>query len=166
MAAALGTGSGKLYKVLNQDDYLMNPGRSGYTFLGWTYDATHTFTAQWEAITYTVTFDANGGEGAPWTQTFQAGVTKALSKNAFTKDEAVFVGWSTEKDGGDEGWALPTSRRSLSGIAQQSDSVRSGRPTRIVSPIGGTAGSIRMAASLMILPGTTRLPLRPEKWSM
>ena len=94
-------------KVLNQNDHLMDPGRSGYTFLGWTYDATtHTFTAQWEAITYTVTFDANGGEGTMEPQTFQAGVTKALSKNAFTKDEAVFVGWSTEKDGGDEGWSF------------------------------------------------------------
>lgn len=105
---SFGNGEAANYtKVLNQDDYLMNPGRSGYTFLGWTYDATtHTFTAQWEAITYTVTFDANGGEGTMEPQTFQAGVTKALSKNAFTKDEAVFVGWSTEKDGGDEGWSF------------------------------------------------------------
>ncbi len=105
---SFGNGEAANYtKVLNQDDYLMNPGRSGYTFLGWTYDATtHTFTAQWEAITYTVTFDANGGEGTMDPQTFQAGVTKALSKNAFTKDEAVFVGWSTEKDGGDEGWSF------------------------------------------------------------
>lgn len=105
---SFGNGEAANYtKVLNQDDYLMDPGRSGYTFLGWTYDATtHTFTAQWETITYTVTFDANGGEGTMEPQTFQAGVTKALSKNAFTKNEAVFVGWSTEKDGGDEGWSF------------------------------------------------------------
>ena len=104
---SFGNGEAANYtKVLNQDDYLMDPGRSGYTFLGWTYDATtHTFTAQWKAITYTVTFDANGGEGTMEPQTFQAGVTKALSKNAFTKNEAVFVGWSTEKDGGDKGWS-------------------------------------------------------------
>lgn len=105
---SFGNGEAANYtKVLNQDDYLIGPDRSGYTFLGWTYDATtHTFTAQWEAITYTVTFDANGGEGTMEPQTFQAGVKKALSKNAFTKDEAVFVGWSTEKDGGGEGWSF------------------------------------------------------------
>ena len=105
---SFGNGEAANYtKVLNQDDVLADPGRSGYTFLGWTYDATtHTFTAQWEAITYTVTFDANGGEGTMEPQTFQAGVTKALSKNAFTKNEAVFVGWSTEKDGGDKGWSF------------------------------------------------------------
>ena len=56
---------------------LAEPTKTGYTFLGWTYEGQNeptknvsvvvgttgdkTYTANWEANTYTVTFDANGG---------------------------------------------------------------------------------------------------------
>ena len=103
----------------------MYPGRSGYTFLGWTYDATHTFTAQWEAITYTVTFDANGGEGAPWSpDPFQVGVTKALSKNAFAKDRRCSLVGAPRKTAVTGLGFTDQQEITFKGWLQQSDSVR------------------------------------------
>ena len=49
--------------------------------------------------TYEVTFNANGGEGAMYSQTFAHGVKQALSANAFTREGHTFVGWSTSADG-------------------------------------------------------------------
>ena len=51
------------------------------------------FTAQWKANTYTVKFEANGGEGTMEDQIFTYGEEKALNKNAFTKTGYTFVNW-------------------------------------------------------------------------
>ena len=59
-----------------------------------------TVTAEFERITYTVTFDANGGTGTMDPQTFQAGIAQALTANAFTApDGKTFDGWATAADG-------------------------------------------------------------------
>lgn len=99
---SFGNGEAANYtKVLNQDDYLMGPDRSGYTFLGWTYDATtHTFTAQWEAITYTVTFDANGGTFAEGANTAipvpENGVIGNGNAPEVSREGYNFAGWYGE----------------------------------------------------------------------
>ena len=85
--------------TLDQNLTLPDPWKSGCTFDGWLFNGeSNTFTAQWKAITYTVTFDANGGEGTMTTQTFQAGVPEALNENTFTRTNYHFVGWSETAD--------------------------------------------------------------------
>ncbi len=90
----------------------------GYTITGWyttrTYDegtewnfAEDTVTqntvlyAKYEAKAFTITFDANGGVGAQYTQSFAFGESKPLTANQFTREGWSFVGWATEKDSGE-----------------------------------------------------------------
>lgn len=51
-----------------------------------------------ETTTYTVTFDANGGEGSMSQQVFTEGVEQALSANKFTREGHSFYGWNTIQD--------------------------------------------------------------------
>lgn len=55
-----------------------------------------TFTANWTANSFTVEFNANGGEGTMLAQSFTYGEKKALTKNAFTRTGYTFVGWKHE----------------------------------------------------------------------
>ena len=66
------------YNIISESFYLVDPVREGYEFLGWTYEGQSTpvklvtiengskgdraFTANWQAKSFTVGFDANGGE--------------------------------------------------------------------------------------------------------
>ena len=88
-----------------------DPTRTGYTFAGWKinggndvytsltlegedYTGDITLTATWTAHTYTVAFDANGGDGNPMgAQTFTYGEAKNLPANTFTKEGYTFAGW-------------------------------------------------------------------------
>ena len=47
----------------------------------------------------TLSFDANGGEGTMPAQTFEAGVSQAITANTFTRSGYYFVGWNTSPDG-------------------------------------------------------------------
>ncbi|MGM9681139.1 MAG: InlB B-repeat-containing protein, partial [Eubacteriales bacterium] len=89
------------------------PTRSGYTFIGWglsgssTYasyqpgdsystNASRTFYAVWEKnppATYTVAYNANGGSGAPTSQTKTEDVTLTLSSTKPTRSGYTFLGW-------------------------------------------------------------------------
>lgn len=87
------------------------PTRTGYTFAGWatsasgavayqpgaTYSANANVTlyAKWTAITYTVSYNANGGTGAPGNQTKTYGVTLTLSATKPTRTNYNFKGWAT-----------------------------------------------------------------------
>lgn len=51
------------------------------------------------ATEYTVTFDANGGEGSMEAQTVSASTDTALTSNTFTRTGYTFTGWNTDKDG-------------------------------------------------------------------
>ena len=51
------------------------------------------------AITYTVKFNANGGTGSMANETFESGVAKALTANAFTRTGYTFSGWATSASG-------------------------------------------------------------------
>jgi len=54
----------------------------------------------WKILpSYTVSFDANGGEGEMENQTINLGATTALSENTFTNSGYSFGGWNTKSDG-------------------------------------------------------------------
>lgn len=93
------------------------PVRQGYIFKGWStsktdntvaYQAGATYTADaditlyavWKIITYTITYDANSGTGAPTQQVKEYGKTIAISATAPTKDGHIFQGWSTSATSG------------------------------------------------------------------
>lgn len=101
------------YSAANPTNFTVSsvqPTRAGHTFLGWsfsssgtaTYHAGDTFPASsnktlyaiWEAETYTVSFDANGGSGAPSAQTKTYGVALTLSSTAPTRAGHTFLGWA------------------------------------------------------------------------
>lgn len=86
------------------------PTRTGYKFQGWgtsasastvTYapgalystNATITLYAVWKANTYTVSYNANGGTGAPSSQTKTYGKALTLSTTKPTRANYTFVGW-------------------------------------------------------------------------
>ena len=88
------------------------PTRDGYTFIGWTtsdnsqsveftagdyfsYNADTTLYAVWKANTYTVTYNANGGFGAPAVQDEIYGSVITLSSEKPTRENYTFLGWST-----------------------------------------------------------------------
>ena len=78
-----------------------------YTFIGWSPEVVvaeedATYTAQYSAsarVFYTITFNANGGEGSMEPQRFEVGVDTALNTNAFTREGYKFIGWNTAADG-------------------------------------------------------------------
>ena len=107
-------------KVAAEEDYLKGtmPSFKGstdkapddnyrYTFTGWSPEVVvaeedATYTAQYSAterVFYTVTFDANGGEGEMAAQRFEVGVDTALNANTFTRENYKFNGWNTAADG-------------------------------------------------------------------
>ena len=95
--------------------------RTGYIFSGWntvatptqqqpgtpyadgaevenlstTQGAEVTLYAQWTPITYKVKFNTNSGTGTMGDESFTYDVSKALSKNTFTKTGYTFTGWNT-----------------------------------------------------------------------
>ena len=107
------------------------PTRSGYTFKNWKYTQydvtkyvvggdevtfqynfvgsdqykTITLYAQWQTDTYTVSFDANGGTGAPAAQTKTHGTNLTLSSTVPTRTGYTFVGWNTKSDGSGVGYS-------------------------------------------------------------
>lgn len=85
---------------------------TGYTFKGWNANSSGTGTnyaagasytgnaalalyANWKAITYAVTYNANGGSGAPASQTKTYGTNLALSSTRPTRTGYDFLGWAT-----------------------------------------------------------------------
>lgn len=65
----------------------------------YTADADATFYAVWESNTYTITYDANGGTGAPASQTKTRGTAMTLSATKPTRTGYVFRGWATSAAG-------------------------------------------------------------------
>ena len=89
------------------------PTKTGFTFKGWatsstggvvyasggsyTTNASITLYAVWERNSYAVTYNANGGSGAPANQTKYYAIDLALSNNAPTFSGYTFKGWATSK---------------------------------------------------------------------
>ena len=103
-------------KALNANAY----SRMGYRFVGWATDSTATSAtytdgqavqnlitehkgtlvlyAVWQANSYTVNFDANGGSGSMEAEFFSYDEAKALTENSFVRAGYTFVGWSTASE--------------------------------------------------------------------
>lgn len=91
----------------------VKPTRSGYTFAGWGTSATDTgvkysaggqykgnasitLYAIWTNVAkLTINYNANGGSGAPVSQTHLINTTSKISGAKPTRDKYVFLGWST-----------------------------------------------------------------------
>lgn len=104
-------------KVIGESTYIpyAKPTRNGYTFLGWStskYTSTAdyqpgqaytpygdmTFYAVWEqnvVKTWTITYNANGGENAPSPQTANVGQSITITYSKPTRTGYTFLGWST-----------------------------------------------------------------------
>ena len=62
-------------------------------------NAAATLYAIWDTVTYQVTYNANGGSGAPSTQTKTYGANLTLSSTIPTRTGYNFVSWNTKSDG-------------------------------------------------------------------
>ena len=58
-----------------------------------------------ETVLYTITFIANGGEGTMEAQTLASNIPQALTANAFTRTDYIFMGWTTAADGSGPGYS-------------------------------------------------------------
>ena len=93
------------------------PSRTGYTFTGWNTAANGSGTpyasgdnltmgstaitlyAQWTTSSYTLTYDANGGSGAPGVQNYAYAATATVSATVPTQTGYDFLGWNTQLNG-------------------------------------------------------------------
>lgn len=108
------------------------PTRTGYSFQGWatssggsvayaagasyTSNANVTLYAVWKANTYTVSYNANGGSGAPGSQTKTYGVTLTLSSTKPTRTNYTFKGWGTSASATTVSYAAGASYTANAGI--------------------------------------------------
>jgi uncharacterized repeat protein (TIGR02543 family) len=95
------------------------PSRTGYRFGGWAngpsggvawlpgeqielndYAPSHTLYAFWTKRTYTVSYNANGGSGAPSSQTKTYGEALTLRTGTPSRAGYTFEGWATSPSGG------------------------------------------------------------------
>lgn len=93
-----------------------NPSRTGYSFTGWNtvkegtgtnwipgttpmIGSNVTLYAQWQANSYTMHFDPNGGTGTMDNEVYLYNETKPLFKDTYTKPGYTFKGWSTAPNG-------------------------------------------------------------------
>jgi hypothetical protein len=125
LAGGYRTGGGELSQFVEYGGSAIPPtcANDGYNFIGWNGDYTNvtsdrTIYAQWEIITYTITYDANGGSGAPGPQNKNYGQNIQLSGTIPTKSytinfepnggyvspiskivNCIFQGWNTNASG-------------------------------------------------------------------
>ena len=112
---SVATANPTTYNVETPTFTLNNPTKPGYTFDGWTgtglaeptqtvtialgSNGDRSYTANWTPNTYTVHFDANGGEGSMDDMNFTYDVAQSLTANAFTREDFSFSGWNTQANG-------------------------------------------------------------------
>ena len=116
---------------------------SGYQFIGWDFvrgagafgaanaasttfkpSQESTIRAKFKANTYTVKFNANGGEGKMDNQEFTYDAEQEeLTENAFTLENALFVGWATSEENANNGVVAYTNGQSVSNLTTTKDGV-------------------------------------------
>jgi uncharacterized protein (TIGR02145 family)/uncharacterized repeat protein (TIGR02543 family) len=109
------------------------PTRTGYAFAGWNTsadgsgmsyasgasyvdNASITLYAQWTANTYTVTYNANNGTGAPANQTKTHDAALTLSAAVPTRTGYAFASWNTSNDGSGASYASGASYTANAGV--------------------------------------------------
>ena len=112
-----GTGSGSF--VQGKSVTISAASKTGYTFASWSGAAADTgilasatsasttltipsrdvaYEATYTPNTYTVKFNANGGSGTMLVESFTYDTAKALTANAFTREDRLFLGWAESAD--------------------------------------------------------------------
>ena len=102
-----GLASGVATPAFEAADGSDTPSRAGYVFAGWSPKVSDTvsgdavYVAQWEPVSYTVTYHANaeGATGSVDSQTASYAESVTVSANGFSLSGYVFTGWNTEADG-------------------------------------------------------------------
>ena len=103
------------YNVESEDIIIPSPKKDGYSFIGWTTPDNKEpkmnykistgsiddkeLTANYEPITYYISYNSSEGQGEMEKQEFAYNQTSKLNKNQFTKEGYTFIGWSTSIDG-------------------------------------------------------------------
>ena len=106
--------------------------------------------AQWTAHTYTVRFDANGGEGTMPDQTFAYDAPQALSSNAFARTDYTFAGWR-----GADGTIYPD-RATVLNLANAQNAVVSLTATwRVNIPYLDADGTERLCTDYTVIANAT-----------
>ncbi len=87
------------------------PKKTGYNFKGWYMGNKKisviplgttkniSVTAKWEAITYNIVFNSNGGTGKTAGMSCKYDTAYSIRNNSFVKDNCWFVSWNTKPDG-------------------------------------------------------------------
>lgn len=116
-----GTMSGQKTSYTVADSFtLPQPTRTGYAFTGWTGSNGTTpqktvtvnkgargnlsYTANWSANQYTISYDANGGTGTMDTDTATYNENYVTKTNQFTRTGYEFIGWTENADGTGGKW--------------------------------------------------------------
>lgn len=116
-----GAPSAQTYTYASSGSFALSstkPTRTGYTFLGWSQSSTatsasysagqqwaysnasnYTLYAVWKINTYTVSYNANGGSGAPSAQTKTYGTALTLSSTKPTKSNTTATGYTVTFNG-------------------------------------------------------------------
>ncbi len=98
------------------------PTRAGFTFAGWhdgsalraagasiSASSNVVFVAQWSALSYSISYDANGGSGTTAAGSYTSGgVPYPIASNGFTRAGYTFAGWNTQADGNGTNYAPGT----------------------------------------------------------
>ena len=119
----------------NTGDDITATANTGYTFNNWSIKsgsgsftdakaasttfkptAVSTVQANFTANKYTVKFHENGGEGKMEDQGFTYGDAQTLTENAFTLENALFVGWATSEENAKNGVVAYTNGQSVSNL--------------------------------------------------
>ena len=146
---------------------ISTPTRTGYTFGGyysekngggtqyykadgtsaniWNKTVATTLYAKWNANSYTVQFNANGGIGSMANQAFTYDAAQNLSTNTFTRTGYTFAGWNTNADGTGTSYTNSQSVRNLTavnnGIVTLYAKWTANTYTVTLDPQGGTGSS-------------------------
>lgn len=106
--------------------------------------------AVWEPKKYTVSYNANGGSGAPASQTKIHGINLTLSSKSPNRSKYQFMGWATSPNGsvvyhpggtysGNSNITLYAVWKStLSTVSIRSGTIGGSAVIRVTSPVGGT----------------------------
>ena len=108
------------YNVTTEAFALPTPSRNGYTFTGWTgtglssatksvtvvkgSTGNRSYTANWSANKYTVSYNANGGSGSMSQDTATFGESYTAKANSFSRTGYTFAGWNESADGKGSDW--------------------------------------------------------------
>ena len=103
------------YNIESEDIIIPSPKKVGYSFIGWTTPdnkepkidykistgsiGDKELTANYEPITYYISYNSSEGQGEMEKQEFAYNQTSKLNKNQFRKEGYTFIGWSTSIDG-------------------------------------------------------------------